>query len=224
MTSKPQLEARRYRQIRDAAAAVLVQHSDGRMPIRPQDILAHMPRCRCDIFSRYRQKMGLTQHAAGEFFTSRDAFSSYDAQAGHYLVICNDDDHARGVPGRLRWTLAHEIGHIVLGHLQVMGQSLYLQEDSGEEYARFEREADYFAAMLLAHPALLQVCGIPSVGALQAFCGLSHAAAASRFAALRRGAPAPSPMDAQVLAHFAQVVWERGLPFETEPDFSAYQR
>lgn len=225
MTTKPQLDAQRYRQIRDAAGQVLVEHCDGRMPIRPQDILAHMPMCRCDGFSGYKQRMGFPRHTAvEEVFATRDAITSYDVAAGHYLVIYNDDDRARNVPGRLRWTLAHEIGHITLGHLLVMGQSLYLQEDTGEEYARFEREADYFAAMLLAHPALLHACAIPTVSALQTFCGLSQAAATSRFVALRRAIPAASLTDGLVLKHFEQVIRERNLPFVTEPDFSVYER
>ena len=49
-----------------------------------------------------------------------------------YLVLYDDSMPAR----RLNWTLAHELGHILLGHL-------------GEECPAAEREANVFAASLL---------------------------------------------------------------------------
>ena len=52
---------------------------------------------------------------------------------GMYLVLYNE----LATPCRMNFTLAHEVGHILLGHI-------------GEEGAHLEREADAFAASLLS--------------------------------------------------------------------------
>ncbi len=225
MTTNP-LDAKRYREIRDAAGLVLVEHSDGRMPVMPRAIFEHMGGCRVVAYSQYEQQH-LARHSlqAAGVFASRDACTLYERETGRCLVLYDDGDNALRVPGRLRWTLAHEMGHVVLGHLKDHdGARFDLGGLPEESYRRLEREADYFAAMLLAHPALLRACAIASADQLQGFCGLSQPAAQARFAQLRRSVIAPSAVDALVEKHFEQVIWERNLPFATEGDLERYGR
>lgn len=93
---------------------------------------------------------------------SEDGETFYLPDSELYLVTYNDMCLSLE---RRRWTLAHELGHIVLQHFQlfpfspsVIGNGLVQLTES--ESRIFEREADFFASELLCSPALL--CQIPS--------------------------------------------------------------
>ena len=77
---------------------------------------------------------------------------------------------------RRRFTIAHELGHCLLGHISGFGVTAHT--------AVLERAADRFAADLLAPLAVLRMCGISSAEELARVCGLSRSAAEIRFAEL----------------------------------------
>jgi len=79
---------------------------------------------------------------------------------------------------RRRFTIAHELGHCLLGHVSAGGSA---KPDSAQE-----RAADRFAADLLAPVAVLRMCGISSAEELARVCGISRSAAEIRFAELMR--------------------------------------
>jgi len=70
-----------------------------------------------------------------------DGFTAYDTRTNRYIVCINRKD----IPeGRIRFTLAHELGHIFLGHLKC------LEGEPPERVLRiWDREADIFATELL---------------------------------------------------------------------------
>ena len=73
--------------------------------------------------------------------------------------------------GRIRWTLAHEIGHIYIGHLEVIeGAEIAYNEQRGF-YDQFESEADYFAWNLLAPLPILREMGIRSASEIKQHTG-----------------------------------------------------
>lgn len=88
-----------------------------------------------------------------------------------YMIVYNDQQ----IQQRVRWTIAHEIGHIVLGHV-----------DGRVMDGDIEAEANYFARELLAPLAVLDELGARSTEAIAAACGLSAEAAAIRAADFSR--------------------------------------
>ncbi|MBQ8195508.1 MAG: ImmA/IrrE family metallo-endopeptidase [Oscillospiraceae bacterium] len=76
--------------------------------------------------------------------------------------------------GRLRrhWTIAHELAHILLGHVTKYDTSVSLLR---------EKEADRLAAELLAPLTVLQFCCVSSVAETERLCRLSRQAAEIRF-------------------------------------------
>ena len=70
---------------------------------------------------------------------------------------------------RRRFTAAHELAHCLLGHT-----------DSGAVLKRQERDAERFAAELLAPLVVLHKCGVGSSAEIARLCGISKAAAANR--------------------------------------------
>ncbi len=81
---------------------------------------------------------------------SPDAFSRVELNHGtsmlEYVIYYNDEQI---FPGRIRWTLLHEIGHCYLGHHDNPDDSKYPIE---------EAEADFFAKYAIAPPPLIHVC------------------------------------------------------------------
>lgn len=79
---------------------------------------------------------------------------------------------------RRRFTIAHELGHCLLGHVSGFGSAAHA--------AVFERSADSFAAELLAPLAVLKMCCINSTEELARVCGISRSAAEIRFKELMK--------------------------------------
>jgi hypothetical protein len=222
--SRVELKPGRYRRIRDIAGRVLLKYTDGLLPISPMNIIRRSPVCEIISYETY-QKKTLSMHgiALDQYFTSPDGCTQYFADQKRYLVFYNSGS-LYSQPWRLRWTLAHEIGHIALGHLltcqsaHIFGEGL-----SDDEYALYEYEADYFAGMLLAYPAVLNACKVNSIEALQNLCGLSREAARCRFASFSRSTMTPSTVDALVVSHFSEAIFTATFPIQTiEPDMSRF--
>lgn len=106
-----------------------------------------------------------------------------DLKSGRYLILYNDDMNE----GRIRWTLAHELGHICLGHLGTMGEHRERYMDRRDyRYEEFEREADFFAWNLLAPLPVMAEMGVSSPEDVREIFGLSRQAAAIQYDRLRR--------------------------------------
>ena len=78
-----------------------------------------------------------------------------------YYIFLSDDLNIE----QERWCLAHELGHIALGHLE--GES----PPCGKEEA--EQQADRFALALLAPCPILEQCGVTSIADIRRCTGLS---------------------------------------------------
>lgn len=89
-----------------------------------------------------------------------------------YIIIYYNEPY---LP-RLRWTLAHEIGHIILGH-----QNEFPCRLTKAEYLIAEKEADKFAAELLAPTKILNSDMFPkSLEKVIELCNISNDAAGNR--------------------------------------------
>lgn len=78
---------------------------------------------------------------------------------------------------RRKWTAAHEVGHLLSGH--ITDPPSLLTSDH-------EKEADRFAAELLAPLTVLHFCGVSSAMEIERLCGISRQAAEYRFQELTR--------------------------------------
>ena len=111
-----------------------------------------------------------------------DGFTVYDVQRGLHVVHINV---ALAVDGRRRFTWAHELGHIVLGHLR--------DYDCNRLPAQFlrvlDREADIFASELLMPRCWIDKfvpapCDARSMGKLKDMFGVSWEALIARLGEL----------------------------------------
>ena len=97
----------------------------------------YMKRCQCSL----EDTIAVMQ--------SSDGACIYKPYVGKYLIFYNDVDPRMG--RRERFTIAHELGHYFLGHLEKAGTNILSRGELSEsEYSRYEREADIFARNLLS--------------------------------------------------------------------------
>lgn len=83
-----------------------------------------------------------------------DEAITYQKEDSNYITIYNDD-FSQKTPQRIRFTLAHELGHMILGHFK--NDKCYLGRNSisDDEHFEMEREADFFATELLAPKTII---------------------------------------------------------------------
>lgn len=79
---------------------------------------------------------------------------------------------------RQRFTVAHELGHILLGHV---GKYRLVNREPSAKDNPIEQEANVFASRLLAPACILWGCGVKSAEDIAGLCSISYAAAEFRW-------------------------------------------
>ena len=124
----------------------------------------------------YKAATEIFETSLGELYLRSPSGFSFK-EGGHCCIALNEN--ACGEQRR-RFTAAHELAHCVLGHL-----------DAGTFPKHRERDAERFAAELLAPLAVLRECKVGSAPEVARLCGISRQAAAVRLSELaereRRG-------------------------------------
>lgn len=111
--------------------------------------------------------------------------------------------------GRQRFTVAHEIGHLALGHVG-RGRVTTINREPSPQDSQEETQANQFAVRLLAPACVLHELGATTPEAIQQVCGLSHQAAEFRAARMqeleKRNRYYTSPLERQVVEQFRSYV------------------
>ena len=93
---------------------------------------------------------------------------------GKWTIVYEDTDPN----GRIRFTVAHELGHILLGHELTEGFGHYRKITTGKPIQ--ETQADEFAVRLLAPACVLWGLHVNTATDIAAVCDISPTAAAYR--------------------------------------------
>lgn len=194
-----------YRGSRDAAWRALLDFGVSSLPVSTHGIADQMsiPILSFEDGSTILQRHGL--------WPPLPSVSGLAVREGSQLYIFFDP--ATIPSGRARFTIAHELGHILLGHMPEDAHCLS-RSNTGDMnlLARDpkERSADIFASRFLAPACVLHGLGAYTPEAIQQYSGLSHQAAtyrAERLAELcRRNAWFKSPLERQVYEQFSEFI------------------
>ena len=151
-------------------------------PICPRDILAHIPNCRALTYQEFADINRCSVRDVILLCESRSGCTHYDITNDRYLILWNDDSANNNVDGRKLWTKAHELGHVVLGHLPLVAEPMLAENSFNNLTApEFEAEADQFAATLLCPMPLYELLHIQSTQDVQRTFGLSAEASTHRW-------------------------------------------
>lgn len=123
------------RAARLAYKTILSLHIES-LPIDPLMILSYCKNTRVRTYDEIASRFGISDpaHMKWYYLNNKDAYTVRQEKDGVTLYEMIYDSHV--LPARRRFTLAHELGHIILKHSQ-------------EEWWE-EKEADYYASQLLA--------------------------------------------------------------------------
>ena len=103
-----------------------------------------------------------------ELCESESGCTHYDITNDRYLVLFNGSTSNNNVVGRIRWTLAHELGHVKLNHLPYLAEPRIAENNFNNlSDPELEAEADYFAALLLCPMPLYDQLHIQSPSDIQ---------------------------------------------------------
>lgn len=137
----------RYAYARQRAYRLLCELEIDRLPVDPWKVAEALPNVHICKWTVLRDNCGDDD----PLFIDKegaDAKTQHLRGQADYLVVYDDRVETYQ---RIRWTIAHEIGHIVLGHLTSFDATALCRGTLTEaEYKVLEREADTFAVNLLA--------------------------------------------------------------------------
>lgn len=113
-------------------------------------------------------------------------------------------------PERQRFTVAHELGHILLGHV---GEAELVNREPDPKDNPLEQAANVFASRLLAPACVLWALNARTPEEIAALCRISHQAATFRAERMKllyeRNKFLTSPMERKVYEQFAEFIQSR---------------
>ena len=149
----------KYKNVRNAAWQVLIDYNVNKLPIKVTDIVK-------------KSNIKLLNNSDCKFLKNNQLGVSIHIDNDWYIII---DDTMK--IERIRFTIAHELGHIFLGHESLLHRtpnSIFIEKP--EE----ETEADMFAARLLAPACVLWGMELHSPKDIAQACNISYQAAVYR--------------------------------------------
>lgn len=181
-----------YDRAATCACRALVRAGVRTLPVRPRALLAGMENVAPLTYDQAAEALQMKPRDFDRRAGDADAFTFREGGAkGARYVVCY---RSGGNPARLNFTLAHELGHIALGHAALT--------------AAEEAEADCFAEHLLCPPPVLAQLTSPEAVSRTCFVSLS----AARMIFLRRRGQVDSIIEREIDALLADCL--RTIPDE----------
>ncbi len=179
----------KYRQSRNASWETLIEFGVNSLPVMPLDICKQVG---IKVYKNSDVKL-LTETQIGLSFYHN----------GSFRIIIDD----KQIVTRRRFTLAHELGHIVLGHLLVdtpQGRTFDISK------TETEHQANVFASRLLAPACVLWGINAHTTEQIASVCNISYEAAKIRSERMeilyKRGKFLTSPLEQQVYKQFENYI------------------
>lgn len=188
-----------YKKSRDRAWEILIRHKISALPV--------------DVFKICKDSgVSIYTYDSGKDLINRFKLSSHTDNDGfsvkinsRYFIFYNSNIQPFG---RIRFTIAHEMGHIALRHIR--GNATLWNRGEDKTNDPREVQANIFASRLLAPACVLMELNIQTADDLQAVTGLSHTAAEIRLKRLNelrtRGKFYLSPLERQVYKNFEKYI------------------
>ncbi len=150
-----------YKQARNAAWQCLLDVGINSMPVKVMKIT--------DFF-----QIDVLKNSEVGFLSPSEYGCCMVDENGQWTIVYEDSDPR----GRIRFTIAHELGHILLGHEKALGFGNYRK--SAVRKLENEIQADEFAARLLAPACVLWALNVTKTDNIATLCDISRNAAQYR--------------------------------------------
>lgn len=192
-----------YQNARDAAWHVLIRFGISELPVRISDGIMGMG---IELAPYSKSEQFLAEIGISNLMQETDGLSVQ--RSGKYYIFYRGDM----TPGRIRFTVAHELGHIVLGHLDRKTHTTRNREPN-EGDAPIEQAANVFASRLLAPACVLHDLNAITPERISELCDISLTAARFRSERMnvleKRSMFGASPLERKVRRQFRGFVKSR---------------
>lgn len=164
----------RYSRAKDAADQLLLYVEADRLPLDPLEVLIKND-CKVRTYQDISTSKGLSVSDMCNVLGTDDGITLYNAKHDTYAVAYNTDRYRKE---RIRWTLAHELGHIILDHFAEFEQSRLIGGTlTDQELSILDKEADAFASEFLAPNIILYSQQCFDINNIHDTCLISYQAA-----------------------------------------------
>lgn len=174
-----------YSKAENAAHQLLLINNVDKLPVKVKKLSKRFSNLRIKSYSWFANKTGMTIEDVCDFANSNEGCCYFKKSSNEYLILYNDTVENKG---RIRWTIAHELGHFMLKHNETSNRTTLGRSTLSEsEYEVFEKEANCFARELLAPPTVIIKLGKVSIFDIQNLCDMSIEAAKNVISFLNTG-------------------------------------
>lgn len=183
----------KYQRSRDAAWSALLASGVAELPV---DLNAVTRALEIRVRTYQTEREFLRRNRLEAAARATDGMALFAAGAPAILF---DSDRS---PRRIRFTVAHEIGHLVLGHVRPGERTTVNREPSSED-SPTELAANVFAGCLLAPTCVVRALGLRTAEEIARACNVSTSAAEFRVARLEQEPDdITSPLEEEVFRAF----------------------
>lgn len=142
-----------YSKINYTAQKVLVEKCNVTFPVNILDLISLFPNINISTYNEFNETIAQNFGKRAEQI-SDEAFSA-KVSTDSYIIFYNDDTSLK-IPQRIRFTLGHELGHILLGHFDNY-EGFLPRNGFGVVNSEIEGEADVFASEILCPTCLTSI-------------------------------------------------------------------
>jgi len=148
------------------------------LPINLLEIIKKIPVLRICPYSKLLNDYNCSLDELIEFLESDLGAYAIDRPKHQYMIYYNDTKENVGLD---RFTVAHELGHHLLGHEKLITDNILLRNGfSIKEYNALEKEANAFARNLLSPAPIVKILGIEKPKEIAEIFGLGITASKAR--------------------------------------------
>ncbi len=185
-----------YTQARNKSWEILIKSGISQLPVNLKTISKHL-NVSVIPYSKLGDDIFSDKITAGDGFTAA-------LLDGKKLVFINDAKDRK----RMRFTLAHELGHVTLNHK--LDPIAHRNSESDDKLSIPEVQANVFARDLLMPACVLAKLHMTTVGEIMQICNVSFTSAQIRLNRLlelyKRNMFGVHPLERQVIAQFDQFI------------------
>lgn len=136
-----------YEELRNLAYDFLNEYTDGQLPINLVSIIDKINNLHLLKYTTFAKQHNLSMSEVIAFLQSDDGALWYQYSTDTYILLYNNTIASKE---RIRFTIAHELGHYVLRHNEITDKTIISRYTlTNSEYNEFEREANFFGKHLL---------------------------------------------------------------------------
>lgn len=177
-----EISSNRRAEIKERVIYTLENYGHPHVPVKIGNIIRQMHNVKLITYSSQIKKFNITYDELIVDAETKDSYAVWNSTVNRYCIYYNDIDYNIVNSNRIRWNLAHELGHIVLRHHESCRQNKLFRDGlPSATYDYIEKEADYFAQLILVPHVVLYAFRIKSATQLRTLCKISGPAANRRF-------------------------------------------